>query len=535
MLESQSDNLKDRSMTSLSARWRLMASSMLRPGADWLALEWDDQHVTAVEGRVRAGRVWMRRCLCAQWPNNLQVWEEPVEAGHWLREELDKAGITARRVVVLLPRERVALKQLQVPSASDDELPGMVLFQAGVQSAQALDEVCLDFVPRTSVKDESCRSVLLATVPRSIVESCRQVVGAASLALLSVGFSPLATTEVLLRVLGDSVSSDELVVLLNSRRPDRVEISLLCKSQWLYSCSTNLSGKDLEADSRAILAVTNRMLVATKSPDREPQIGVVWLLGSPTEDTAWAETLANHFNTPVRVASPFKAVELPRSWSMPAVQSTFSGPIGGLLIRAGAASPTIDFLVPRQRVPRRNRFRFRGLAAVALIACIAACTGFSRWHFRLRELDEQINHLAATEKDLQAQIKKGSALLKTSDLLSSWTSNNPRWLDELLALTEKMPSAEHAYLSSLQFDTHKEGSPPTLRASGYASDHDEVMRVTERLLEDRTHYELQPHSIRPSPQDQDYPVRFDFEALIQSSGSAPPRDPKSEPVVGRRE
>src|SRR5258706_7864635 len=104
--------------------------------AEILAIEWEHEQVSGVQAHVTAGRVRIDRTFVIPRPTTSGSGSVPLMVG-WLKPELARLGIAGGSVLVALPRDEAIVKRIELPEATDDELPVLVRFQAGAKSSVA--------------------------------------------------------------------------------------------------------------------------------------------------------------------------------------------------------------------------------------------------------------------------------------------------------------------------------------------------------------------------------------------------------------
>src|SRR5690606_1315682 len=105
----------------------LAADANLRPQpfgevfmADFLALDWEEKQLVGLEATVSNDGVRAIRAVVINWPSTIDPEKQPQEAGEFLRRELQRIGVTAKSLLVAFPRERAAVRQIEVPDVPDE-------------------------------------------------------------------------------------------------------------------------------------------------------------------------------------------------------------------------------------------------------------------------------------------------------------------------------------------------------------------------------------------------------------------------------
>ena len=153
-----------------------------------LIVTWDRRRAYALQadsGTVSAA--WTE-----EWPEGVTFAQG---AGPWLQQEWSRAGLSAQSLWVVLPREDVVLRHLELPQAPDDELPDLVRFQASGRSTVPIDQLNLDFIPLPADARREGRDVLAATIPKTLTEQVRKLARELDRELAGLSFTSHALGE----------------------------------------------------------------------------------------------------------------------------------------------------------------------------------------------------------------------------------------------------------------------------------------------------------------------------------------------------
>ena len=92
-----------------------------------LAIDLGRRQLRAVSIARTNGNMAVSAVIRGTVPEQIDV-DDAEALGHWLRVELDRAGISTRSAVFAISRDHVVLKQVTLPTTDPDELPGMVRY-----------------------------------------------------------------------------------------------------------------------------------------------------------------------------------------------------------------------------------------------------------------------------------------------------------------------------------------------------------------------------------------------------------------------
>jgi Tfp pilus assembly PilM family ATPase len=506
--------------------------------SEYLAIEWEHEHVCGVLAHVTPGHVRIDRTFVIPKPTASASSSGPLQID-WLKPQLAKLGITGGQALVALPRDEAVVKRIELPEAPDDELPVLVRFQAGAKSSVALDELSLDFIPLPRRSDVPGREALMATVPRQTIDEVVTVCRISGLEAVSIGLTAAAVAEFVARAESsvDNVASGASLVV--ARHGNRVEISMLRRCHLLFSHSARLSEGATGQEAQAIVAEVSRALVALRGAIADVKIERAWTLVSASEHEQLAESLHRRLQCEVLPLDPFASVERdPRVADAIADRSLFAGPIGMLLAKSDPRVPGLDFLSPRRPPVKRNVRKQQKIMAGAAVATVAALLIGYQW-MRLASLDSEIETLGERETDLTAQLTKGAPAASAAALVGEWEAEGEDWLEELAELTERMPSTEKVYLRQLKCDPKSGTSPSaTLKLDGYARDQSEALSLNPRFLVKGDRYQGLP-VIEASETKQEYysanvkkTIRITPEKARTAASPASPAEKGVEPLSG---
>ena len=80
-----------------------------------LALDWNRDALGCVEAELSGGEVCVLRVAQFPWPESIDHREDTATLGDWLKEQLASAGIETGETIVVLSREEVVTRRLELP------------------------------------------------------------------------------------------------------------------------------------------------------------------------------------------------------------------------------------------------------------------------------------------------------------------------------------------------------------------------------------------------------------------------------------
>src|ERR1700685_1691509 len=291
--------------------------------SEFLALDWDEQHVMGLDAQVSPQDVHLRKWVRFEWASGAHPTENPEAAGKQLRAELNHAAISTGTVIVSLPREEAVVRLLELPECSDDELPELVRLQAATRSAVPLDRLLLDFLPLPAVPDVPGRRVLMVTLGKPAADRIQAVLTAAELEAAGIQLSAVGTAEFIARQEAQGEVDPKAATLIVSRAASRVEITAIWQRQILFMHGASISAHlPPEAMIAQILAETARATVALSQAAPGMRIGAGWIVDTSSDLAGLPQAYRRRFGFDFRVmSSPFRIPGLRADFDPSAVES----------------------------------------------------------------------------------------------------------------------------------------------------------------------------------------------------------------------
>jgi Tfp pilus assembly protein PilN len=495
--------------------------------SDFLALDWDDQQLVAVAAHVSPNETQLRKWLRFEWTADDRPSEHPAEAGKRLRQELDRAGIHAAPVLVSVPREEAIVRLLELPECSDDELPGLVRFQAQTRATVPLDKLLLDFLPLPSPPGVAGRRALLVTLGKPLADRVEAVLAAAKLNSVAIGLSSVGTAELISHQPAPPVGDPSLATLIVSCIGPRIEITATCRQQILMMHAASLSSHEPpDAQVANILGETSRATVALMQTVPGIRIGNGWVLGS-AELKGLPEALRQRLGVDVQVLeTPFNAPGVRADFDVRGPHAEMAAsPVGLLLGREGRQVDSIDFLNPRRPVVKPDRRRMwqliGGGSAVALI--IAVLVGVE---VRVTQLDRQIARLKRDIDNREKALKGQESSRDKATSLEEWQSRDVDWIAQFERIRDAMGDTSKLHFTTFDAKVTNRGPLALVDVAGKARAESDVFVLEDRLAEPALGYKVRSKEILHDEKDPDWPQRFEMGLEV----IGPPKDSKSKPA-----
>jgi hypothetical protein len=493
--------------------------------ADYLVLDWDDQHLVGVVAQVASKHVQIRAVLDFKWAEGELPSEQPQAAGKRLRAELDQTGASVGPVIVSLAREEAIVRLLELPECSDEELPELVRFQAVTRSAVPLERLLLDYLPLPALAEAPGRRVWMATIGKPLSDRIQAILSAAGLEATAICLSSLGAAELIAHQPGSASASADSATLIVSCIDLRIEITGIWQNRIVLMHSATLSSHDPPEDQLAqILTETSRSTVALSQAAPGLQIGSGWLIGSRTEHSPLADTLSERFGFKFHVltdpaSTPGVSADSNSSLSQSPLAWT---PLGLLLGQSSQRVDPIDFLHPRRQHPKPDRRKlYMALGAAAVVLLLLGIWGAIQR--RVWQLDDQIARLKSENDAAQLLIDKNAPLRETAASVDDWTQRDIDWLEQFRIIEQAKGGADKLYLTSFDANVSTRNTLAVIVATGRAKLPNEVDDFEDHLHD--LGYRVTPKEISEDTTDPQYPVKIDLnlEVVPKSAGAAEPK------------
>ena len=387
-----------------------------------LVLDWDQDRCHILLGNVaRSGLKIERAAVWAQ--DEIFNLAQGEAAGKKLKDFLKNAGMPPAPVLICLPKQRILVKELRVPSVAVGDEPALVRFQAAKELLENLDDLVLDYAHLSRSTTES--QILATAVRKDLFAGYTSLAKAAGLKLLAVTPRPF--------VLADLLARCRKIDPVPSSPPPEWSAVLLLGQSWAEL--TILHGQTVcfarsMANDGAIDSEVHRSLVmfATQVQGHAPQI--LYLFGQTATSQA-QESLARTLQIPVTRPKVLADDDL----SAGGVE--YSSGIG-LLTAWSGEKIAVNFVEPKEpKPPPPSNHRLWLLAAGGGVVMLM-------FFFLLTQ------QMLARTKDLIAQNKQEKESVDKKlksfeqeridlEAFEDWEQGSISWIDEIFELSKRFP------------------------------------------------------------------------------------------------
>lgn len=404
----------------------------------------------------------------------------------WLARDQMIAG----PATLVLPRDAVVLRPLQLPKAPDDEIPDLVRFQASAKSSMPIDDLALDYLPMESSGEVPGLSVMTVSCEKRRLTRMQNILESAGIEVERVTITPLAIGNFVSHFGGSQLGakSPEMVIY---QRGSEVEISIFDRQSLVFSHVVTLPETN---HLKPLESALTRSIVSLEQTHPNVSLERCYLVGS-SGDRPVRELLDKRFNSNVVMVSASDAFR--------GVQEVhgFETLIGAALT-APQANLIVDLLHPRKKQEKPDHRRFYGtVAGVAAVMIV----GFGFLMFRSKtqtlqqEIDTYNDQIVSIDKILEA----GKPTLKAYGHIEEWALGQVDPIVALDDLRKQFPGTDSVYLEDLRFEPQGDADFQLMfTGTAYAKNRDAINNLGDKLAQSGFEVILNPPDI--SPKDPDY-------------------------------
>jgi Tfp pilus assembly PilM family ATPase len=419
-----------------------------------VALDWTNREVRAAVASRHGDRVVIDDAFAIPLPEGEEnAGEQP---GPSIAAALRDRGIGPVDALVTVGRGGVELRQLQLPAAPDEELPGMVRLRAMLEFNELDDRWLLDFVPVDDA-GQGHRNILAAAIAPATVDRIQTLGQQCGLRIQRVLLRSCATAALAVRARLARPGQVQLLVELFSSHAD---LTAVVDGRVLLPRAVHLSGDISQPPGlQGLLTEIRLTLAAVQNQFDGRRVEGIVLCGRGEADAAIARRIGEAVAAPATLLDPFACVELGARLrqAIPEQPGRFAAVLGMLTMDRDQIRNAIDFLHPRQPAAVANPRKKWLIAAAAAALVMLAYIVFGRLAYR--QLADEVRQLearsAAAENVLRAA---GNQNLAAANEIGNWADGEIVWLDRLRELMEDFPPADTAMVNHLMLSCQTDRS-----------------------------------------------------------------------------
>ncbi|WP_437186827.1 hypothetical protein SH668x_000191 [Planctomicrobium sp. SH668] len=421
------------------------------------------------------------------------------QAGESLRAWLARENLTAEKLTVVIPRDEIVIRRMDVPQAPIDELPDLVRFQAATRTSAPIDTLVLDFLPLPSHGEG--QDVIACTIDRDLLLRLQAVCTAAKLNLTRVLISPLTLGELVRSTVGPDlgVERPDLVVYQVDRR---IELSIFDHGTLVFSHATQLQvsseGQSTSDRLKILKSDLARSLVALSQTRPDTNVSRCFYVAGEPDSTVIALLEHQFPNHTVRV----DARDLFTGVSTQGYEA-----LAGALVTPKDNRLQLDLLHPRKKreVPDRRKLYAAIAGSILLLGIVTVMTLF---YSRKGTLEESIESLRADVNERKEDIRKGKPRSDAFDRLARWDESNsnpfPLWNE----LKSHLPGTNRLYFLDLKLVPLTGEYVVRFVGKGHAKARTDVDSLSQALSD--AGYRVVPATPTSTARDPDYPWEFNL-------------------------
>lgn len=364
-----------------------------------------------------------------------------AEALRSAAQELTAKG----EVTVLLARELVELRTVQFPKIDPDDLPDVIRFQAQRQFANMTEAWTLDYVVLPPSASSEMQTALVAAVSPAQLAEIESACTSAGLQASRIALRPLQMAQ--MAVDGGLISSSgqSMIVCVSDEVTD---ILVLRDGKVVQVRATKLPSEPDQVPSALQGEIRRSLLAVSSEMDGKPIDSVLFIA-----TTQRAAALSNI----VQQTLPAKVVNFHPETLLPDQNSALAevaacrlvAMAGSLTLPTTDKSSVIDFKNPKKRPPKKRDSRKYLLYGGAAAALVIAAVG---WYYTTTSrLDAEYALLQDEAKDLKDSGDAAKKRLAELGSIEKFAQDAPNWLDELVYISEKLPSSDKMMIEGPNF------------------------------------------------------------------------------------
>ncbi len=481
--------------------WRKLWKPAQNELTQFWGIEWSTEGLIGAALRLDGGRVSIEQTFSIPFTSGRSPENSAAEIAADLATQTTALGAGAACIVVV-PREAVVIRQLQLPNVPEDELPTLVSFQAAAKSSTPTASIAVDYISLGPSGEG--QAVLAAMLDSPRIQRMRDLLARAQLQLVSLEVSPFLIAELVARE-EEQGGSPDLPTLIVAQSGDRVEISILDRRRLIASHAVWLPEGDAVRHVSPLQTEINRCLISLSQSHPGVEIDQVYLIEDEQADEAVERMLQERFGPKTHPLN-FERLGTP----IPADHRlAFAALIARGLTGPKGITPRVDLVKPRKPAEKTDNTRRNLIAGGAAAALLM---GGAWWNFssHMTELDDQIEALQEEISSTRADVINGKADLDAALLLTTWSEGDQDLLDTWDQFHQILPGTDRLYLTELKSIPSSGDRQTRLTGTARARTQDDVDDLLQRMAD--AGWLVKPVSPLENKKDPDYPWQFAIDA-----------------------
>jgi Tfp pilus assembly PilM family ATPase len=442
-------------------------------GGVFTVLELDGPRISAASANVTREGVEVKQWLSAVRPDTVAA-DNAEAVGAWVAQELERAKIPRKRVVLSVSRGDVVLKSLHLPTgrgASEADLAGAVRLAMARQLTMALEGSAIDYAPMTHARvgeatppttlpaasgggagsvasdaDGAMRAVMAGAMPADRVRWYREMASAAGVKLKRIGLRCFGASA-LLAELSQRKGGTMLGIAMGW---GSTEFVIVEDGEMVFARATDTPRPVMRAEvdgfAERIAVEARRTWMSHKASKPNAELELVAILGEGELLKRVSEKVGPSMEARCEIIGTPALVQVPAS--MPESERSATAPLIGLLVEQVLRRPMLDFANPRKLPDRGAKRRQLALASV-LGLIVFGGFGLVLARQQLDSLDTDLKSEQSRLAELRGQYETFLATQARGRHIDQWLDSGVDWLAHVSELSVQMPDPRLAVVDDL--------------------------------------------------------------------------------------
>jgi len=458
-----------------------------------IALQWDHATLDYLVAELHGGRT--RIVATGNLPTESDD-EEKLAPGQLLNAELARLGIRKAEAVVALNRRQVDVLPMELPPASDDELPTLVSNQVLRDGGDLAESGLIDFVALDDPEGQS-RHVFAFVVESTVMDDVQQQCTAAGLKVTSVVYRALASVSLLQHL----VPAADRVMVLVTLHDLEADLSIVQHGRLIFTRTARLSETRNLGELARQLSIEARRSLAAASLTVDAEQQHLYLFGSLEQSEQLVQQLADELALPASLLDPLQGFD---ATDVPPLELGRVAPLLGMVQSHFQQTQSVDFLNPKQPPTPPNIVR-QAIGYVIVAAVLLTAGIYYLLDMRQQETAE-IERMQASLKKVVVKLDKVKEKKAVVDAIDRWEADDVNWLDELFDIARRFPSGSDAMIRSLAAGPGRSGRC-AIDMTVQVSDPKVITDFGDRLRDE--YHSVSSQDVSEQASSKDYPWQFD--------------------------